>query len=96
MQYKELKTYFETNRDKIPESLGNSFCAIPDVSKTVEICIRVIEAELRDKKGDVRKSYPAKAAKQQLFKIFLMIQDTSTHGVSKIIYNHYSNFKRQN
>lgn len=94
MTYRELKKYFEQNRDTLPQSVGSDYMLVRDVKKTVATFIGIVEAEIKAG-ADLKKSYPAKAAKENLLKIYRLLQDEANHGAKELKFSSFSNFKRQ-
>lgn len=96
MKYKDLKKYFNENRDKLPESVGNSFKVIPDLRKTIDSLTNIIEVKLKNNPEGMNKDRVALTTLNQLIKIYEMIQNPATHGVNKFNTNNFSNYNRQN
>lgn len=94
MTYKELKQYFEQNKNNLPKSVGNGYMLVNDTRETVGTFIAIVEAEI--KKGvKLKESAVAGAAKENLHKIYKMIQNEENHNKKELNFTRYSNFKRQ-
>lgn len=93
MTFQDLKKYFESSYKTLPKSVGNEFCFIPDVVKTVSGLIFVIECEIKMHGKKAKEKAVPIAAKEQLNKIYLMIQDEQNHNQDRRKLNRFSNYR---
>ena len=92
--YKELKDWYNENKNSFPQSVGNKHILVRDLKYTLELQFDKIDGLIRQG-VDLKKNDLAKATKRLIITIKEMVEDESTHNMGYLEFSAFSNFKGQ-